>query len=204
MLADIKTISAGIQSSAGPRLQLCARTGPPARPGKAVTDAAKIQSAAMMSSILGGAVLAAAEEHKSKPAQDLVPDPPPTWCVDEAMTQDGYSMVFLRGVRDDATNAPDDRITLATRDRPPVTLNVSAGGMEGLVNAEINKDHAPDQWTARMQLGDQTLIFGYFAGRPSAALVSDLFARVLSGRQKAVGGYSVKGKNIAIVISPEK
>jgi hypothetical protein len=202
-VADIRTITTGIRSGAGARLQLCARAPQPARPGKAVTDAAQIKAAAMMSSILGGAIQEAAEEQKGKPDEASALDAPPTWCVERATTRDGFPMVFWRGVRDDATNALDDRITLATQDHPPVTLDVSAGGLAGLIEAESKKDDKPEQWTASLHNGDQVLIFGYFAGRPSADLVADLFARVLSGKQKPVGGYSAKGKTITI-IAPEK
>ena len=203
MVAEIGTITASVRSSAGARLQLCAKAPQPARPGTVVTDAAQIQSAAMMSSLLGGAMQMAAQDHKGKPEDAAVVDAPPTWCVDKATTRDDHPMVFWRGVRADATSAPEDRITLATLDRPPLTLDLSAGGLAGLIDAVNKKDDKPEQWAASLQHGDQTLIFGYFAGRPSAELVIDLFARLLSGKQKAVGGYSAKGKNLTI-LTPEK
>ena len=50
-----------------------------------------------------------------------------------------------------------------------------------------------------MQQNDQTLIFAYFAGRPAIADVADLFAQILMGKARAVGGYSANGKNITIL-----
>jgi len=199
VLADIATITDAIRSSAGTRLQLCAKNPPPKRPGTAVTDASQIQSAAMMSSILGGAAQSAVEDHGGKPGQAFTVGEPVTWCVDKTATQDGYPMVFWRGVNGDSTSAMSDKVTVATTDRPTVTLDVSAGGLSDLVEAVNKQDKKPEQWTASLQQGDQTLIFGYFAGRPSPELVEDLFTRILSGKAKPVGGYSAKGKTITIL-----
>lgn len=55
---------------------------------------------------------------------------------------------------------------------------------------------------ATLQDGDHSLILGYFAGRPSADLAADLFARILSGQQKYLVGSSAKGNSINIMMPP--
>ncbi len=58
------------------------------------------------------------------------------------------------------------------------------------------------QWTATLEQNDRTLIFGYFDGRPTADMLEEFFASILSGKVKSVGSYGVKGNNITIEMPP--
>ena len=205
VLADMTAFTAAVRSSAGARLALCAKAAQPERNGTVIADPETLRTAASISSVLGGATLAAAEDEKQKKRTPPTAEvPPPAWCVDKVMSRGDFPMTFWRSVKSDATTDLADRVSLMTEDQPPVTLDITSGGAEALVAAEISngKSESPARWIATLQDGDRTLIFGYFAGRPSADLAADLFARILSGKQKYLGGYSAKGKNINIIMPP--
>ena len=71
-----------------------------------------------------------------------------------------------------------------------------------LIESAAKGTNKPLRWVATLRNGDQTLIFGYFDGRPSPDAAADLFAAIIAGKAKPVGSYGAKGKNITITMPP--
>ncbi len=189
---DLKRFTATVESSAGARLALCAKSTPPTRDGERMTARKDLEADAMMTSLLGAAALAAVQEGKG------AEEPPTTWCAEAGVATTNPHMVFWRGVGPDGANADADEISLVS-DGPPPTLDIASDQLASLVDDAAHGKDKPPRWTATMRQNDQTLIYAYFAGRPAIADVADLFAQILLGKAKAVGGYSAKGKNITIL-----
>lgn len=127
-------------------------------------------------------------------------DPPTTWCAETPIEKDGRRLLFWRGVDGDGADASVDQVTLMT-DGPPPTLNI-APDMGSFVDA-VAKGGGKARWAATLEYEGQTLIFGYFDGRPAADASADLFARALSGEAKPVGAYAADGKTITIGMPPK-
>lgn len=190
---ELKTISALVRGSAGARLALCGKSPPPERPARAPYTPEDARAASMMTSILGGAAVAAVAQGKQ------APEPPPSWCAEGMITKEGHNMLFWRAVNADGSDGRSDQITLMTQEAPP-TLDISADSLASFVEDVGKGSNKPLRWVATLKAGEQTLIFGYFEGRPSQDAASDLFARILDGKAKPVGGYGAKGKNITITL----
>ena len=62
-----------------------------------------------------------------------------------------------------------------------------------------------DDGLEEVELDDKgrTLIFGDFNGRPTIDQMGELFASILTGKTKPLGGYSASGKDITIM-TPKK
>ena len=200
VLADITASTAAIRSSAGARLELCAKAVQPERTGTVISDPEALRTAVSTSSLLGG--LGEVVDQKKKRQSATAEAPAAVWCVDKVMSRGEFPMTFWRSVKGDATSDLADRVSLMTRDQPPVNLDITSGGIEALVTAEISKGKpgTPVRWMATLKDEDRTLIFAYFAGRPSADQAADLFGKILSGQQKYLGGYSAEGKKINIIL----
>ena len=123
------------------------------------------------------------------------------WCVETPVANSGYHMLFWRALDTDGKDAANDRLSVVTADPSPfLMLGPDGGGIRALL-ASTNGEK--EKWSATMVAKGQTLIYGYFDGRPPAATAVDLFAKVLNGEAKPVGGYGAKGKNLMIVAPPE-
>jgi hypothetical protein len=202
VLSDIRVISAAVQASAGARLALCAKAAPVQRPGAVVTDKDALQSAAMMTSLLGAAAQGAVKDGRG-----AVSEAPVVWCVERAQEKDGYPLLFWRGLNPDGTDARLDQASLV-RQGPPVILSLAPDSLASLVEAEADKSKGKGgdkaaRWTATLTQGQRVIIFAYYTDRPPVETVLEGFAAILAGKAKAVGGYSVSGKNITIEM-PEK
>jgi hypothetical protein len=194
---EIKTFAAAVRASAGARLAVCAKAAPAERHATPVTDRSEIESAAMMTSLLGGALQSAAA---NKPSDAL---PAPTLCVEHTGRYAKVPLVFWRSIAPDGSDRLLDEVTTVSSGAP-VTVSFATGGLSGLMSGlGEGKADKPPQWTATFDQKGQTLIFGYFSGRPSIDQMGELVAGMLSGAAKPVGGYGVKGKDITILM-PEK
>lgn len=194
-MASVRQMTALVQASAGAQLNRCARSPLPKRDGARITSAKVIQEAAMMTSILGGAMLsAAADAAKEEPstAQQL------TWCAEAPIQIDSYRMIYWRAVQVDGEDADLDRITLVSNGPPP-TLELAADSLAGLIGGRSG----PARWAATASSGSGVAIYAYFKSRPSPAGVAALFVEILTGKAKAVGGYAVDGKSISINVPAE-
>ncbi len=196
--ADLKPFTAMIQKSAGARLGLCARSQPPQRRGAAVSDRKELEKSVAMSGLLGaaaiGATLDAATNEKTGATT------PTTWCVEAPVEKADYHMLFWRGVDASGADVRSDRISVMSDVLPP-TLVIAPDGLPGLAN-DASKTKPP-RWIATLEDDDRVLIFGYFNGRPAPAAVSDLFGDILANKAKPIGGYSVKDKNVTIIMPPK-
>jgi hypothetical protein len=187
---DIRTFAADVHASIGGRFQTCAKSKPAARDGKPVTDQNSVQSSSMMTSILGGGMQLVAENGKASETQS------PMICFEHAASYAAYPLVFSRSIGANGADKLSDVVSVVTAGAP-ITVNFAGGGLAGLVT---DKPGQPQQWTATYDRDGQTLIYGYFSGRPSIDQMGDLVARMLSGNAKPVGGYSAKGKAISIMM----
>lgn len=195
-MADISEMSKLVRSSAAVQLDRCAQSPLPKRDGARITNTKAIQDAAMMTSILGGAMLSAAADKAAK-------GPPPaaqevTWCAEAPMQIAPYRMIFWRAVEVDGEDADLDRITVASIGPPP-TLALAEDGLGGLIGG----NDGPAKWAATISNGNGASIYGYFKSRPPAASVAALFADILSGKAKPIGSYAVDGKSISIGVPGE-
>lgn len=191
--ASVSTLASEVRANVGARLLTCAKAKPARRDGKAVTDLHDVQSASMMSSILGGALASMAVEEKL-PATSA-----PVLCFERAGVYGGYALVFDRSLGSDGSDALSDVVTVAAAGAP-TTVRFEGSGLAGLL---VDKPGQPRQWTAVFDRDDQSLIFGYFNGRPTIDQMGELVARMLTGEAKPVGGYSAKGKTISVMMPPK-
>jgi hypothetical protein len=190
-LADLEAFTDLARKSAGARLSLCAKSASPDRTGHAIKNRKDITDGAMMASILGGAALAGV----SKEGESL--ERPLIWCVERSVETKGHPMLFWRAIDSDGQDANRDRLSGMTQGPAPVLdLGPDGGAMGAILNS---LGGGKERWSATMQVDEQTLIFAFYDGRPPAESVSDLFANILGGRAKAVGGFSADGKKITIV-----
>jgi len=185
--SDRREFGKMIEESAGAQLSLCARGPLPDGEGKPITGHKEVSDTALMSSIIGSAVRISAEDKKSAPE--------PVWCVESSAAEGQQPMQFWHALRPDGSDANADRMTLMTKGEPP-TLNVSVDSMQAIINAE---SHKPIRWEASIVENGRVMIFGYFDARPPREAVSALVLAIIAGKAKAVGGYSLDGKNISIV-----
>lgn len=193
--SGVSEMSKLIRASAGAQLDRCAKAPLPRRDGARITNAKAIQDAAMMTSVLGGALLSAAADAAKK---DPTPAREVTWCAEEPIQVAPYRMIFWRGVQADGEDAGLDRITLVSNGPPP-TLGLAADSLAGLIGGK----GGPAQWAATASGGNGAAIYAYFKSRPSSASVAALFADILSGKAKPVGRYAVDGNSISIGVPSE-
>jgi hypothetical protein len=194
--AGMSEMSTLVRTSAGAQLDRCAKSPTPKRDGARITSAKAVQDAAMMTSILGGAMLSAAADKKAK--DDSSPVQEITWCAEAPMQVAPYRMIFWRAVDADGEDADLDRITVASIGPAP-TLALAADGLAGLIGG----NGGPVHWAATMSGGNGATIYAYFKSRPSSASVAALFSDILSGKAKPVGSYAVDGKSISIGVPGE-
>lgn len=191
---EVKSSAMTILQEVGPRLASCAKALPTERRGRPITDKAAVDSASMMTSILGGAL--AASRSKAQPQEPIFR------CAEQAVEQNEVPMLFWRDIRPDGSDALSDEVSVELTDGPLV-MSFSSGEPGLLASLSKEKADQPPQWSATIDAGDRTLIFGYFSGRPTINDMRDLFVAVLTGKAKAVGGYSAKGNAITIM-TPSK
>jgi hypothetical protein len=172
MLSDIRVMAASVKASAGARLGLCAKAPRVEREGELLVD--RIRAT-------GGQI------GKSAPAVEA----PLVWCAEGSAKKGGMPLLFWRAVNADGGDALQERATTLRWDQPAV-LSVAPDPRGDVAKT----GSAP--WIASMRRGGQVLVFGYFDDRPPVEDALDLFAGVLSGKAKAVGGYSVDGRNTNI------
>jgi hypothetical protein len=192
---DIAALTDLVQRSAGVRLGVCAKSQPPARPGVAVVDQATLSSAAMMTGILGGGALAAAEDGKAVKTQQ-----PVVWCVEQPAPTPKAPLLFWRGVHPDGSDAESDKVSAMTIDEPP-ELTVSP---DELANLVADAKTPTTRWVASIASPDQTRVYGYFTDRPPPELLSSLFADILTGKARPLVGYGAHGKSITISMPSDK
>ena len=134
-IADLAAFADAAKASAGPTLDACSKSQTPQRRGTLITDQKANEGAAMMTSILGGAALAAAADPKNK---DDVKEEPLFWCPEAPLQSGAHGMLFWRAVKADGSDGRSDKISLMTRDEPPV-LMLSGDSLAGLVEAANDK-----------------------------------------------------------------
>jgi hypothetical protein len=188
--ADLAAITERVQSSAGRQLTLCGKLAPAARTGKLVTNRTQNDSSAMMSALLGGAAMAAAQDSaKTTPAQ------PVTWCFDQVVRGQDHPLLLWRAVHDDGSDGRMDQISPVTVEAPP-QLDIAADDLAAIVD-----DNKPgtERWVATITDSGKTWVFGYFSARPTADASAKLMSAILSGKAKPLSGYSAHDKSIEIM-----
>lgn len=196
--ATLAKLAGMTAQSARKRLELCAKGPAPIRSGVLVTDAETQSDQVVMTSLLGGASQMEAQKKNAKSdAADAI-----VWCVETPSQQGPISLLFWRGINPRGSDASIDRVTGMTMGPPPV-LEISSDSLANFVEqADAKGAPPPERWTAATHDGPQTWIFGYFDGRPGADLAGSLFANVLQGKAKPIGGYNAQGKTITINTPP--
>lgn len=193
VMGEVGSFAEAARTATAPRLQACAKAAPAERRGKPVTDKGAVEASSMMTSILGGAMQIAVAEGEATETGSTIP------CLERAGVYAGFPLVFLRNVSSDGSDALSDAVT-AISAGPPIIVRFSGGGLAALL---ADKPDQPQEWAATYDREGQTLIFGYFSGRPTIDQMGDLVANMLSGKAKPVGGYGAKGKNITIMRPPK-
>jgi len=194
VMADATAMTAAAQATAGVELGVCAKSPSPLRTGRLITDTKATAADAMMTAILGGTTLIAAEQPGHAATTSV------TWCAEQPLKVSDKPALFWRGVSADGSDAQIDRITLMTIG-PPTTLTVDADPLAALVAKQAG--HKPT-WVARVADADQTHVYGYFTDRPPADVLAALFADMVTGKAKPLISYGAKGKSISIGMPPAK
>jgi len=199
--ADLGPLTALVQASAGARLAACAKALPPERAGVAVTDKQDLQQAALMASLMGSAAVLSALEHKT-PALPAPASSPVFWCAEQPLKRDGHPLLFWRGIDAAGLDSGEDKVSLMTVGPPP-SMELTPDRLGDLVRLAKDKN-AASRWTASIGNEGKVSFYGFFAGRPSADAAADLYGAVVSGTAKALGGYSIDGKNINLTMPTDK
>jgi hypothetical protein len=186
--AELERLTALVRGSAGARLDLCAKSPVPERPGKPAKGG-RGGSDDMMSAILGGAAAVAAEDKDEAPV-------PITFCPEAPLPQKDMNLLTWHGVTPDGEDANVDRVTGMTVGPPP-TLDIARDDAASLVLGELGRKSGP-RWTATITQGTNTMIFGHFDGRPATKLTAELMVRILSGKARSLGGYDAGSKTITV------
>jgi hypothetical protein len=196
--AQLEQLTRMTTESAGRRLALCARFPEPGRRGKAIKDASRLSSMAIMGAIMGGGTEEAAREKAEKE-----PGTPIVYCVEGPVAGVGYPLLAWHGVGPDGADANLDRVSLLTNGPAP-SLDLSFDGVGGVLSALNGRGAKPAEelWVASLQTDSKTSIFGYFDGRPPPSLTAKLFVQILKGEAKPLSGYSTDGKAINITVPP--
>jgi hypothetical protein len=188
--AEIEALMTGATETAGARLALCGKSSRPARAARAVKVRGDSASIGLMGAVLGGAAASLADEEGEGESADI------TYCVEEAVTQKDKGFLIWRGVTPDGGDARADRLSAMTMGPPP-TLDLEADSLSSLIAAKVGPD-GPQRWMATMRDGRQVDIYGYFEGRPPPKALIPVLTRILDGKTKPIGGYSVDGKTITV------
>jgi hypothetical protein len=92
-----------------------------------------------------------------------------------------------------------DRVTLVTMGPAPFIDSVELPAF-GQILTELSQGKNPvPGWVVKRDDGDETLILGFYEGRPDAAALSATMADVARGRAHVVGSFNKKTKQINIV-----
>lgn len=194
--AVLSQLTAQVRASAGARLDLCARSHPPDRPGRPIVDRAQTAQLGMVGALMGGAGEAAIEDGKAKAAEPVV------FCVEDAAPGKEISFLTWRGVTPAGEDSHIDHVTPMTLGPPPVLVS-TLDSLGNLIAGEAAHGKAPEHWVASLVADGKTTIYGYFDRRPSAKLLTPLMLDILTGKAKALGGYSADGKTINVTIPPK-
>ena len=182
-------LSRRAEATAAAHLALCAKSAPVTRDGVPVTDKTVIEKAMMMVSLLGAV----------DPKPDQASEKPIQWCADS--TTGPLPAVFWHAVHADGSDAVADRVTPASVEVPPV-LTSAPNAMAALFSDGKEGNNGP-QWFVSLKLGNKTWFFAIYKGRPSSAALGQILSDIANHKAKAIGGYSVDGKNVTISM-PEK
>ena len=193
-LSEMATLTASAEKTAGPTLATCEKSGIPERNGAMIIDKDTAQQALVLASLLGNVV--PDDDGHAKPAPRVV-----TWCPETEITSSGYRMLLWHGAFDDGSDALADRITPEILEDPPV-LGAAPDQFESIVETEI-KGGKVSNWTAKINDGKTTQLFGLFSGRPAGEALGHLMFDIMHGNARPIGGYSANGKNITIQMPPE-
>lgn len=184
--AEVEALMTIARESAGVRVALCAKAPPAVRAGKAV----KIRGRSELG-LMGAVLGAAAASHEDSEDAEI------TYCVEERIAERDKGFLVWRGVAASGEDALADRLTAMTMGPPP-TLDTAADAIGGLIADKVGPGDAPQRWVATMTEGPQVAIYGYFEGRPPPKALVPLLLRILDGKAKPIGGYSVDGKTITV------
>jgi hypothetical protein len=187
MSAGLAKLTELVQASAGAHLALCAKSQPPARPGKLMKSKPADD---LMSALLGGAAAAGVAEAKATASVPI------TFCVEDPAPSKGAGLLAWRGVTPDGEDARVDRLTAMTMGPPPA-LETELDETGSVIAAELHGGKA-ERWTATVSDGKQVSIFANYERRPAAKVLAPLMLQILDGKARPIGGYSIDGKTITV------
>lgn len=181
----------------GAHLARCAAPPPPVRSGSVITDADQISQLSMMVGITTGAAHIA-DPKTGKPAVAAAPHPV-EWCAEGGIAIEKNPVLIWHGLNADGTVSPFDRATIMTYGDPPVLE--SAPDMElTTILSELHKGGPAPLYTATLTQGDNTVVLGFFQGRPDGGALALLLSRYRSGAAGALASFNGKTNTITITV----
>jgi hypothetical protein len=193
-LTEMAALTDAALNTAGKILATCEKSGVPERSGALIVDKDKTEQALVLASLLG----------KVTPDKDTGAQTAPravTWCPESEIGPPDYRMLLWHAAFEDGSDASADRVTPEILEDPPA-LEAKPDRFESIVEGEI-KGGKENNWTASVNDGKTTWLFGLFSGRPAGDALGTLMFDIMHGKAKAIGGYSADGKNISISLPPE-
>jgi hypothetical protein len=193
-LSEMAALTNLAEKTAGGVLATCEKSGVPERSGILIADKDAMQQALVLASVLG-AVTPDKDEHPQSAPRSV------TWCPETEITSSGYRMLLWHGAFEDGSDASADRITPEILEDPPA-LEAAPDQLGSIVQNELKGGKA-NNWTAKIDNGKRTWLFGLFSGRPSGEALGALMFDITHGKAKPIGGYSASGKDISIQLPPD-
>ncbi|HEY1632407.1 MAG TPA: hypothetical protein VGF56_13905 [Rhizomicrobium sp.] len=184
----------------GAHLARCAASKPPVRTGKPITDKDQLQQLSMMAGITTGAA-SLPDPKTGKPAAEPAPRPS-EWCAEEGIDVLKTPVVMWRGLNADGTVSPFDRAWLIG-DGDPVVLDASPDPDLNTILSELNKAGPAPLYTATLKKGDDTLVLGFFRGRPDGGTLAVILFEYHAGYASVLASFNGKTNTITISVPTE-
>ena len=147
-----------------------------------------------MTSLLGATALVVSTEGQGESSTPVI------WCPEDVREVDGHAFMFWRGVDSKGADALTDKVSALTLSQPPTLFAAPDPG--DLINSFANGGGKRPRWAATLQDSQQTLIFGFFNGRPPSTALSDLLSAAISGKAQPIGAFGANGKDISVTARP--
>lgn len=184
--------------TAGAHLSRCAKSEIPARDGIAVTD-----KDAIMQDVI---VFAASLQVDAGAGKDSLPSeqPPAEWCAEDLVADLQVPVLMWHGLDAKSAAASWDRATLMTIGEPPAVLSRPSLVIALVRKSESQGKDAALAYALTLDDGEETLILGFFTGRPSASALGKPLEDAAQHHLQPLAGVDRKGGKITIYMPSDK
>ena len=181
----------------GAHLARCVAAAPPVRTGKPITDKDQLSQLSMMAGITTGAA-SLPDAKTGKPTTEPAPRPS-EWCAEEGIDVLKTPVVMWRGLNANGTVSAFDRAWLIT-DGDPIVLDASPDPDLNTILSELNKSGPAPLYTATLKTGDDTLVLGFFEGRPDGNTLAVILFEYHAGYASVLASFNGQTNTITISV----